>query len=87
MFQEIKELILNDLKQLEKSNSLKGFEMVINHLIKFLLKIFLQVKDIYLHPELFTIENNLLTPTMKTKRPELGKYFEKQIEEMYKDIE
>ncbi len=41
VFQEIKELILNDLKQLEKSNSLKGFEMVINHLIKFLLKIFL----------------------------------------------
>jgi len=24
---------------------------------------------------------------MKTKRPELGKYFEKEIDEMYKDIE
>jgi long-chain acyl-CoA synthetase len=45
------------------------------------------VKDIYLHPEQFSIENNLLTPTMKTKRPELGKYFEKEITEMYKDIE
>ncbi len=49
--------------------------------------LFEQVKDIYLHPEPFSVENNLLTPTMKTKRPELGKYFEKQIEEMYKDIE
>jgi long-chain acyl-CoA synthetase len=45
------------------------------------------VKDIYLHPEQFSIENNLLTPKMKTKRPELGKYFEKEIDEMYKDIE
>ncbi|CAF4656619.1 unnamed protein product, partial [Rotaria socialis] len=69
---EIKDLILNDMKQLEKANSLKGFEMS---------------KDIYLHPELFSIENNLLTPTMKTKRPEVGKYFETQIEEMYKNIE
>ncbi|CAF0885929.1 unnamed protein product [Rotaria sp. Silwood1] len=69
---EIKDLIFNDIKQLEKANSLKGFEMA---------------KDIYLHPEQFSVENNLLTPTMKTKRPELAKYFEKEIDEMYKDIE
>ncbi|UJR15018.1 hypothetical protein I4U23_001995 [Adineta vaga] len=69
---EIKDLIVRDMKQLEKENSLKGFEMV---------------KDIYLHPEQFSVENNLLTPTMKTKRPELGKYFEKEIEEMYQNIE
>ena len=73
---EIKELIFKDIKRLENENSLKGFEMVR-----------MQVKDIYLHPEQFSIENNLLTPTMKTKRPELGKYFEKEIEEMYKNIE
>ena len=70
--EEIKELIFNDIKQLEKSNLLKGFE---------------SVKDIYLHPEQFSVENNLLTPTIKSKRPELGKYFEKEIDEMYKDIE
>jgi len=69
---EIKELIFNDLKQLGKEKLLKGFEMV---------------KDIYLHPEQFSTENNLLTPTMKAKRPELGKYFEKEIDDMYKDIE
>ncbi|CAF1223687.1 unnamed protein product [Rotaria sordida] len=70
--EEIKDLIFNDIKKLEKSNSLKGFEMA---------------KDIYLHPEQFSIENNLLTPTMKTKRPELAKYFEKEIDDMYKNIE
>ncbi|CAF2743859.1 unnamed protein product [Rotaria sp. Silwood2] len=70
--QEIKDLIFNDIKELEKSNQLKGFEMA---------------KDIYLHSEQFSIENNLLTPTMKSKRPELTKYFEKQIDEMYKYIE
>ncbi|CAF1204257.1 unnamed protein product [Adineta ricciae] len=69
---EIKELIFKDIKRLEKANSLKGFEMA---------------KDIYLHSEPFSVENNLLTPTMKTKRPELGKYFEKEIEEMYKNID
>jgi len=69
---EIKELIMNDVKQLGKTNLLKGFEMV---------------KDIYLHSEAFSVENNLLTPTMKTKRPELAKYFEKQIETMYENIE
>ncbi|CAF3816079.1 unnamed protein product, partial [Rotaria sp. Silwood1] len=67
--QEIKDLIFNDIKELEKSNQLKGFKMA---------------KDIYLHLKQFSVENNLLTPTMKSKRPELAKYFEKQIDEMYK---
>lgn len=31
IFQEIKDLIFNDMKQLEKANGLKGFEMVILH--------------------------------------------------------
>ncbi|CAF0810003.1 unnamed protein product [Didymodactylos carnosus] len=69
---DIKELIFNDMRNLEKINELKGFE---------------KVKDIYLHPELFSIENNLLTPTLKSKRPELAKYFDNQIEEMYKTID
>ncbi|CAF1287359.1 unnamed protein product [Rotaria sp. Silwood1] len=46
-----------------------------------------RAKDIYLHPEQFSVENNLLTPTMKSKRSELAKYFQKQIDEMYKYIE
>jgi len=57
---QIKELILKELTQLGKKGDLKGFE---------------QVKDIYLHDELFSLENGLLTPTMKSKRNELQKKF------------
>ncbi|OWK00358.1 ACSL1 [Cervus elaphus hippelaphus] len=46
----------------------------------------LQVKGIYLHPELFSIDNGLLTPTMKAKRPELRNYFRSQIDELYSTI-
>lgn len=69
---QIKELILKEMTQLGKKGDLKGFE---------------QVKDIHLHYELFTLENGLLTPTMKSKRPELQKYFQKEIEEMYKNLD
>lgn len=42
-----------------------------------------QVKDIIVHTEMFSIENGLLTPTLKAKRPELRKYFQSQIDELY----
>lgn len=42
-----------------------------------------QVKDIVMHTEMFSIENGLLTPTLKAKRPELRKYFQSQIDELY----
>lgn len=42
-----------------------------------------QVKDIHLHPELFSVENSLLTPTFKNKRPYLKKYFLPQFDAMY----
>uniref|UniRef100_A0A8B9Z783 Arachidonate--CoA ligase n=1 Tax=Buteo japonicus TaxID=224669 RepID=A0A8B9Z783_9AVES len=47
------------------------------------LKSFEQVKDIVMHTEMFSIENGLLTPTLKAKRPELRKYFQSQIDELY----
>lgn len=50
------------------------------------LKPFEQVKGIYLHPELFSIDSGLLTPTMKAKRPELRNYFRSQIDELYSTI-
>lgn len=49
--------------------------------------IFSQVKDIYLHPDPFSVQNGLLTPTMKAKRPEIRNYFKPQIEDMYKQLE
>ena len=42
-----------------------------------------QVKDVYVHSELFSVENGLLTPTFKAKRQEMAKQFRPQVEEMY----
>lgn len=47
---------------------------------------FVQVKDIYLHPEQFTIENGLLTPTLKAKRAELKTLFQPQINQLYANM-
>ncbi|XP_020744653.1 long-chain-fatty-acid--CoA ligase 1 isoform X1 [Odocoileus virginianus] len=68
---DVKKAILEDLVRLGKESGLKPFE---------------QVKGICLHPELFSIDNGLLTPTMKAKRPELRNYFRSQIDELYSTI-
>ncbi|KAM7381246.1 hypothetical protein PAMA_012206 [Pampus argenteus] len=65
---EIKKAILSEMTKLGKEAGLKSFE---------------QVKDIYLHPEQFTIENGLLTPTLKAKRVELKNLFQPQIDNLY----
>ncbi|XP_051883170.1 long-chain-fatty-acid--CoA ligase 5 [Pristis pectinata] len=65
---EIKKAILDDMVKLGKKAGLKSFE---------------QVKDLYLHTQMFTIENGLLTPTLKAKRSELSKFFKKQIDCLY----
>lgn len=69
---DIKKAILEDITAVGKKAGLASFE---------------QAKDIYLHPELFSVENELLTPTFKAKRNELKVYFKSQIEEMYKDLQ
>uniref|UniRef100_A0A3B4URB3 Long-chain-fatty-acid--CoA ligase n=1 Tax=Seriola dumerili TaxID=41447 RepID=A0A3B4URB3_SERDU len=68
---EVKAAILEDMLQLGKKGGLKSFE---------------QVKAIYIHTELFSIENGLLTPTMKAKRNEMRQHFKPQIEELYAGI-
>lgn len=65
---EVKNLIINDMVAKGKEAGLKSFE---------------QVKDIYLHPDPFSIQNGLLTPTLKSKRPQLKLYFKPQLEDMY----
>ncbi|XP_048407064.1 long-chain-fatty-acid--CoA ligase 5 [Stegostoma tigrinum] len=67
---EVKKIILQDMVKLGKEAGIKSFE---------------QVKDLYLHTELFTIENGLLTPTLKAKRSELAKYFKTEIDQLYKN--
>ncbi|KAI4872799.1 hypothetical protein NFI96_016121, partial [Prochilodus magdalenae] len=70
--QQIKKLIITDLNKLGREAGLKSFE---------------QVKDLYLHPEQFTIENGLLTPTLKAKRADLSKFFKQQIDSLYANMQ
>ncbi|KAK1892887.1 Long-chain-fatty-acid--CoA ligase 1 [Dissostichus eleginoides] len=60
--------ILEDMKVVGKEAGLKSFE---------------QVKDLYLHPEMFSVANGLLTPTMKSRRIDIRKYFQEQLTNMY----
>uniref|UniRef100_A0A4X1VRR1 Long-chain-fatty-acid--CoA ligase n=1 Tax=Sus scrofa TaxID=9823 RepID=A0A4X1VRR1_PIG len=68
---DVKKAILEDMLRLGRDAGLKSFE---------------QVRGISLHPELFSIDNGLLTPTMKAKRPELRNYFRSQIDELYSTV-
>ncbi|XP_068161272.1 long-chain-fatty-acid--CoA ligase 5 [Antennarius striatus] len=68
---DVKKAILSDMTKLGKEAGLKSFE---------------QVKDVYLHPQQFTIENGLLTPTLKAKRAELKTLFQPQIDQLYASI-
>ncbi|KAI5103341.1 long-chain-fatty-acid--CoA ligase 5, partial [Silurus meridionalis] len=70
--QQIKKAILVDLVKLGREAGLKSFE---------------QVKDLHLHPEQFTIENGLLTPTLKAKRGDLSKFFKHEIENLYAQLQ
>lgn len=46
-----------------------------------------KVKAIFIHPELFSVENGLLTPTLKAKRNELRQIFRPQLDQLYAGIE
>ncbi|KAL0973937.1 hypothetical protein UPYG_G00213180 [Umbra pygmaea] len=68
---DVKKAILEDILKLGKEAGLKSFE---------------QVKDITLHTEMFSIQNGLLTPTLKAKRAELRSYFREEIDRLYSRI-
>jgi long-chain acyl-CoA synthetase len=54
-----------------KAKRLKGFEAI---------------KGVHLVEEQFSIENDLMTPSMKLKRPQLQQRFQKDIDAMYKEL-
>nr|KAJ0196424.1 hypothetical protein LSAT_V11C700381070 [Lactuca sativa] len=68
---KIKEYVLGELTKVGKENKLKGFEFV---------------KAIHLDPVPFDMECDLLTPTFKKKRPQLLKYYQSIIDNMYQKI-
>uniref|UniRef100_A0A8C7LAE7 Arachidonate--CoA ligase n=1 Tax=Oncorhynchus kisutch TaxID=8019 RepID=A0A8C7LAE7_ONCKI len=67
----LKKAIMEDLQRLGKASGLHSFE---------------QVKNIHIHNEQFSIQNGLLTPTLKAKRPELREFFKEKIEDLYENI-
>ncbi|KAM4677187.1 long-chain-fatty-acid--CoA ligase 6 isoform 3-T5 [Discoglossus pictus] len=68
---EVKKAIMEDMVRLGKESGLHSFE---------------QVKAIHIHTEMFSVQNGLLTPTLKAKRPELRDFFKQQIEELYSSV-
>ncbi|CAM4497957.1 unnamed protein product [Leuciscus chuanchicus] len=68
---ELKNAILEDIIRLGKEAGLKSFE---------------QVRDIALHMEMFSVQNGLLTPTLKAKRTELRSRFREQTDQLYAKI-
>eukprot|EP00948_MAST-09A_sp_MAST-9A-sp1_P001934 g1934.t1 len=63
--------VLKDMTAVGKKCGFKGFEFA---------------RAIYLFPEPFSVDNNLLTPTFKLKRPIAKEYFAKQIKDMYEKL-
>ncbi|KAG2677053.1 hypothetical protein I3843_12G082900 [Carya illinoinensis] len=64
-----REYILGELTKIAKEKKLKGFEFI---------------RAVHLDPEPFDIERDLITPTYKKKRPQLLKYYQNAIDNMYK---
>ncbi|CAD6186308.1 unnamed protein product [Caenorhabditis auriculariae] len=69
---QIKKLVLDDMLAVGKAAGLFSFE---------------QVRDIHLSPEMFSVENDLLTPTLKSKRPKLKNHFGEQLASMYSRLD
>jgi len=65
-------MIMAEMAAVAKAGKLQGFEMV---------------KAIYLHHDLFSVQNNILTPTFKLKRDYARKVFEREIAALYAKIQ
>ena len=65
---EIKNEIIKDIDFYGRKNDLKGFELP---------------KKIYLCKEPFSIENQIITPTLKIRRHQAKKFFAKEINKLY----
>lgn len=69
--EEANKAMLQELSGVQKAMKLKGFEAI---------------RGVLLSEEHFTIENELLTPSMKLKRPQLQERFQADIDALYKKL-
>lgn len=67
----VKELIQNDLLRVWKEKKLNGIE---------------RLAAISIHSDAFTVEDNLLTPTMKLRRNDLSSRYKEEIDKLYENI-
>ncbi|WCJ33829.1 long-chain acyl-CoA synthetase 2 [Euphorbia peplus] len=65
-----KKYILDELNSTGQKNKLRGFEML---------------KAVHLEPRLFDMEREMVTPTMKLKRPQLLKYYKDHVDQLYRE--
>lgn len=68
---KVKEYFLSELARVGKEKKLKGFEFI---------------KAVHLDPVPFDMERDLITPTFKKKRPQLLKYYQNAIDNLYKSV-
>jgi long-chain acyl-CoA synthetase len=65
---DVRNVIMNDIRELSAKSMLQGFETV---------------KAIHLEPTLFSVENDLMTPTFKLKRQQIRDHYENVIADLY----
>ncbi|KAL3652774.1 Long chain acyl-CoA synthetase 4 [Castilleja foliolosa] len=68
---KVKEYFVGELSRIAKEKKLKGFEFV---------------RAVHLDPVPFDMERDLITPTFKKKRPQMLKYYQNVIDNMYKSV-
>ncbi|KAI9699331.1 MAG: hypothetical protein M1836_002941 [Candelina mexicana] len=64
----VRKAVLKDLERVAKKNKFNSYE---------------KVKNCYLYLDPFTIDNELLTPTLKLKRPQTAKKFRADLDRLY----
>ncbi|KAF8955234.1 Long chain acyl-CoA synthetase 7 peroxisomal [Entomortierella lignicola] len=63
--------VCQELEKAGKAGALRGFEFP---------------KRVYLTIDAFSVDNGMMTPTFKVRRPQVAEYFKEQIKAMYEDI-
>ena len=72
MNMDLNKKLLKELDVLGRKSGLKGFE---------------SIKALTFVPELMSVDLDLLTPTLKTKRPNCKKYYQDKIDKMYQNLD